>query len=950
MIRLPDSSAVGPTPNANSGRPIASVDLTGVGKGMQQLGGGLQQAGGDVMQSARLANLEQRRADLFQTSTNADADRAATQAAYDEFKNSAPADGKNYTNNWLGILEKRQQDFAQTVSPEMRPRIEALQKVEREQWGRTASNDQRAIGGKYVSGVIQSDYENYQKSINLDPNSRDTAQKALFAKIDVAPYLDAATKADMKQKAQNGIEVAQWKALYGTDPTGGERAFGRRSSVAPTTPDGVWQNMLHAENAAGDSGAVSSKGAQGAAQVMPATARTVASQIGMPDVATMSDSQLQSYFTAHPEVNEKIGRAYFDQQMSKYKDPQAAVIAYNAGPSVAEKWLASGRDDSVLPEETKGYKAKVLGADNQSQSEEESPDTLVDASSTIPHDATPDTVGLTKFLVAGKGSETVTGMQKPLQQGLSAMFAAAPADVQPYLKIFSGYRSPERQAQLYAAALQKYGSPEAARKWVAPPGKSEHNKGFAADLAFDGAGTTAKLSPAGQAAMQWAHANASKFGLVFPLGNEPWHVEAAGARSGAAGSQIAGGTPDPRFSSITLDQQESLLRQAEAGAAIYRGQVTSQVRDDLASMEQTGQGLSSLSADRVKSALGDDAANAWMRQRQLAQTFHDSTADFASLPDDLIQKRVAGLAPVPGQDGFVDAQHSYGKAAQAAEAVIQQRQTDPAAAVSSDHDVQKASNTASMRSPASYQDLVNARIAAQTKIGIPQAMQSPMTWQESQTLLAPLIKALPGQQKEALQQVVQQVSSLYGNHADAAMAYMMGQYKADAAQKAIVGSILRKVGLGQPITRDDARQFDDAQKDAAANQAVAGILGPNQGSFPTPDTQAIDMLRSGQGSAAQFDAAYGPGRAAQILQFNAQPRAARAPGAVVGPHSSPQQGVRGGVTVPLPGPRALAVPATSKAPAGAANGPTAEPQNDVLPGTPPSTNGGDGWGGSGVGM
>lgn len=39
----------------------------------------------------------------------------------------------------------------------------------------------------------------------------------------------------------------------------------------------------------------------------------------------------------------------------------------------------------------------------------------------------------------------------------------------------SGYRSNERQAALFANALKKYGSEKAARKWVAPPGKSKHN-------------------------------------------------------------------------------------------------------------------------------------------------------------------------------------------------------------------------------------------------------------------------------------------------------------------------------------------------------------------------------------------------------------------------------------------------------------------------------------------
>lgn len=85
------------------------------------------------------------------------------------------------------------------------------------------------------------------------------------------------------------------------------------------------------------------------------------------------------------------------------------------------------------------------------------------------------------------------------------------------ITITSGYRSPERQAQLFANAVAKYGSEAAARKWVAPPGKSNHGRGIAADLGF-----------ADAAAREWAHANAARFGLHFPMGWEPWHIEPVG--------------------------------------------------------------------------------------------------------------------------------------------------------------------------------------------------------------------------------------------------------------------------------------------------------------------------------------------------------------------------------------------------------------------------------------
>ena len=44
------------------------------------------------------------------------------------------------------------------------------------------------------------------------------------------------------------------------------------------------------------------------------------------------------------------------------------------------------------------------------------------------------------------------------------------------------YRSVALQSQLFQKALAKYGSEQAARKWVAPPGRSKHNVGLAVDF------------------------------------------------------------------------------------------------------------------------------------------------------------------------------------------------------------------------------------------------------------------------------------------------------------------------------------------------------------------------------------------------------------------------------------------------------------------------------------
>lgn len=149
-----------------------------------------------------------------------------------------------------------------------------------------------------------------------------------------------------------------------------------------------------------------------------------------------------------------------------------------------------------------------------------------------------DSALLKSRLVDGKGPESIDNLNPTFQQRLAEMYRQAPPDVQKNLRIKSGYRSNEHQAELYAEAVKKYG-PDGAAHWVAPPGHSEHNKGEAVDLDFSKNKETE----------QWVHLNAARFGLKFPMGHEPWHIEPVETRgqgklpSGPM-AQISGATRD----------------------------------------------------------------------------------------------------------------------------------------------------------------------------------------------------------------------------------------------------------------------------------------------------------------------------------------------------------------------------------------------------------------------
>ncbi|MGV0849576.1 M15 family metallopeptidase [Mycolicibacterium phlei] len=82
------------------------------------------------------------------------------------------------------------------------------------------------------------------------------------------------------------------------------------------------------------------------------------------------------------------------------------------------------------------------------------------------------------------------------------------------MRISSGWRTKGFQQRLFADGIQRYGSVEAAKEFVASPEKSNHVTGKAVDIA-----------PV--EADRWLIANGPKFGLCQIYANEIWHFELA---------------------------------------------------------------------------------------------------------------------------------------------------------------------------------------------------------------------------------------------------------------------------------------------------------------------------------------------------------------------------------------------------------------------------------------
>lgn len=96
----------------------------------------------------------------------------------------------------------------------------------------------------------------------------------------------------------------------------------------------------------GNPNAVSSAGALGSKQIMPATGADPGFGVKPWD--------------GTPNDNIRFGNDYYDAMLTKYKgNVPVALAAYNMGPGKTDSWLQAGADPAKLPQETMSYVTKL---------------------------------------------------------------------------------------------------------------------------------------------------------------------------------------------------------------------------------------------------------------------------------------------------------------------------------------------------------------------------------------------------------------------------------------------------------------------------------------------------------------------------------------------------------------------------------------------------------------
>lgn len=360
------------------------------------------------------------------------------------------------------------------------------------------------------------------------------------------------------------------------------------------------------------------------------------------------------------------------------------------------------------------------------------------------------------------------------------------------------------------------------------------------------------------------------------------------------GQFAAGGSaPDTRLAALlppdvalrlTEDAERDLIVQDRQQQQALKGEqltVKSLVADDLASIVATGKGVDGLTPMRVSGALGPERAAAFEQERAIAKDYYAQTADMLSLPSDEVARRVEALRPSPGAPGFATRQEYFDKAAKAAKEIVEQRIKDPAAAVDRLDFLKPVAEQATFENPESYRPLVNARMAAQEGIGIPESARLPITKAEALELWNTVRYAPEDRKPEAVKEVVRTVDAAFGDHSAAALGAMLKFARVDQATREQAAVVLKRLARDEAATVHDARALDQAQAIDASAKAVQGVLPSeedipeaavikrmNAPRFPLPSDRAIDLLKSDPSKGAMFDAKFGPGAAKKVLSLN----------------------------------------------------------------------------------
>ncbi len=277
---------------------------------------------------------------------------------------------------------------------------------------------------------------------------------------------------------------------------------------------------------------------------------------------------------------------------------------------------------------------------------------------------------------------------------------------------------------------------------------------------------------------------------------------------------------DTSLSPAAKQHARGVVNQHFAGMEGEKQLLGRMMKDDESSLLSTGVPDPHLTVERVRNTMGSVAADEFAVKRGLALGYFQQTHDWGRLSASEIDGRVEMLTPVPGATGFAYAQQLQQTARDTADKLLAKRYDDPAGAVDKLPEVAKIKGAAG-NDPAKFRAVIQARYAAQARLGIPDGAQSPISEDEASryaAMLRPVSRgqAEVGNQEKAIEDVVKDIGAKYGPDSQKALSRVMYKVTMKAEQADIMAAAVQRLASGDegPLVTTE-----ESHKVAAERQA-----------------------------------------------------------------------------------------------------------------------------------
>lgn len=345
------------------------------------------------------------------------------------------------------------------------------------------------------------------------------------------------------------------------------------------------------------------------------------------------------------------------------------------------------------------------------------------------------------------------------------------------------------------------------------------------------------------------------------------------------------------YANLSPDQRQKMLGKLQVA---QRETTFLELKNGAEALRRTGeypvdkQGLSAL--DRAKDILTPNQYNKYESEWVKAKIEHEAVSGLDNMNENALQAHIDDLSKVQSNDPFYQAKSlALDKATKKAEAIRDLRRRDPVLSVANDREVLVADQGAKENpgDPESLQKAVKTRIEAQSRIGIPEGAQAPVTRREALNILAPT-RGLEGKPLyEALGSIQEDLEGQYGPYARSVATFAIQQVVKNKDLAAEMSATIDKVWKGQAPKASDARRLDEALETTLAERAFQNTPGFEEGvDFsseatpdylrqsvpgpvqvrPSPPEGAIQYLRANPDMARDFDQKYGPGASTYFLR------------------------------------------------------------------------------------